>query len=138
MQLSPRPRRTRRRLGPSGGQKEPSAGHRKDLSSSALATTLGFLNYLTLGLHYPKPNHLNDVLEKAAEVSAVAMQQNGVVDAGAWLDEANQRVVMMSLWVSEAAAFAARPALRPLVMDAPWSEWETLSADNLLQLVRRV
>jgi quinol monooxygenase YgiN len=94
------------------------------------------MNYLTLGIHYPKPEHLQDILDVAKQVAEVAGQQKGLIDAGAWLDKAHDRVIMMSLWDSAESASAARPSISPLIMQHPWSEWERQPSDNMLGMER--
>jgi Antibiotic biosynthesis monooxygenase len=96
------------------------------------------MKYLTLGIHHPKQGHTQDLLDATQKIAEQARKLDGLVDTGAWLDEATGRVIMMSLWESEAAAMRARPVLGPLVKDFPFSEWESQPAEQLVNLTRAV
>jgi quinol monooxygenase YgiN len=94
------------------------------------------MNYMTLGIHYPKPEHTEDLLRATKKIVEVARKQSGIVDTGAWLDKAQDRVIVLSLWESEAAAQAARPMLAPLVMELPFDQWERKPAERMINLTR--
>ena len=96
------------------------------------------MKYLTLGIHYPKPEHTDDILAVVKKVADVALALPGIIETGAWLDNEQERIVMMSLWESEEHATKARETLRPLIMQSPWGEWERKPSENFLNLVRRV
>ena len=96
------------------------------------------MRYLTIGIHYPKTEHMDDILAVTKKVAEEAKKCEGLVDAGSWLDKENNRLVMMSLWESEEHAVNGRGALRPIIMGAPWSEWERQPSDNFLGLTRIV
>jgi heme-degrading monooxygenase HmoA len=94
------------------------------------------MRYLTIGIHFPKPEHLKDIIAVAKKVADEAKKCEGLVDAGSWYDKENDRLVMMSLWESQEHAVNAGSALRPLIMSAPWSDWERQPSDNFLGLSR--
>ncbi len=96
------------------------------------------MNYLTLGIHHPKQEHKQDLLDATQKIAEQARKLDGLVDTGAWLDEATGRVIMMSLWESEAAAMTARPVLGPLVKELPFSDWESQPPEQLVNLIRAV
>lgn len=96
------------------------------------------MKYLTLGIHHPKQEHKQDLLDATQKIAEQARKLDGLVDTGAWLDEATGRVIMMSLWESEAAAMTARPVLGPLVKNFPFSDWENQPAEQLVNLTRAV
>lgn len=96
------------------------------------------MRYLTLGIHYPKPEHAEDILAAVRHVADAARQRAGLVDTGAWLDAMENRIILMSLWESEEDAALTRPVSRPLIMESPWSEWERQPSKNFLQLTRAV
>lgn len=96
------------------------------------------MKYMTLGIHYPKQEHKQDLLYATQKIAQQARKPDGLVDTGAWLDEATGRVIMMSLWDSEAAATKARPVLGPLVKDLSFSDWESQPAEQLINLTRAV
>lgn len=96
------------------------------------------MRYLTVGIHYPKPEHLEDILAVTRKVAEKAKEYEGLVDAGSWFDKESNRLIMMSLWESEECGAKARGALRPIIAAAPWSEWERQPSDNFLGLTRMV
>ena len=96
------------------------------------------MKYMTLGIHYPKQEHKQDLLYATQKIAQQARKLDGLVDTGAWLDEATERVIMMSMLESEAAAMQARPMLGPLVKDFPFSDWESQPPEQLINLVRAV
>jgi hypothetical protein len=92
------------------------------------------MRYLTLGIHYPKPECLDELRVAVERIATTARSIKGLVEAGAWLDETNNRVVLMSLWESEAVAKEATAILRPLISVSPWSRWERQPSENYLGL----
>lgn len=96
------------------------------------------MNYLTLGIHYPKSEHTEDLLQATKKIAEMARTQQGLVDTGAWLDKEHDRIIVLSLWESEAAARAARPMLGPLVMELPFDQWERKPSDRMVSLIRVV
>ncbi len=96
------------------------------------------MRYLTIGIHYPKPEHFEDIISVTKKVAEGAKKCEGLVDAGGWVDKENNRLIMMSLWESEEHAIKSRGALRPIIMEVPWSEWERQPSDNFLGLTRIV
>ena len=96
------------------------------------------MRYLTIRVIYPQPEHRDDVLAVARRVADAARQFEGLVDVGAWVDEEDDRIVVMSLWESEEYAAKARQGLHSTIADVPWSEWERKPSENMLRLVRAV
>lgn len=96
------------------------------------------MSYLTLGIHQPKPEHVQNLLDATRRIAELARQQPGLIETGAWIDEASGRVVVLSLWESEAAANAARPKLAPLVRELPFGQWEQGAVDRMVHLTRAV
>jgi hypothetical protein len=94
--------------------------------------------YLTIRVHYPKPEHRDDTLAVVQRVAEAAGAHEGLVEIGAWIDEANDRIVNMSLWESEELALKATQAMHTLFADIPWSDWERQPAENFLGLKRAV
>ena len=92
------------------------------------------MRYFTLGIHYPEPEHKQDILAVAKEVAGIARSCEGLVETGAWLDEEFDRIIMMSLSESEGFANRARPKLAPLIVPIPWSEWERKPSENMVNL----
>lgn len=96
------------------------------------------MRHLTLGIHYPKKEHIQDILDVAEKVNTVAKTCEGYVEAGSWLDEENNRIIMLSLWESAELAMEAAKKLRPIISEAPLSDWERKPSDNILKLQKLV
>jgi hypothetical protein len=96
------------------------------------------MRYLTVRIHYPKPEHKEDTLAAVKKVADAARTFAGLVEIGAWVDETNDRIVNMSLWESEEQAVEATKEMHPLFADIPWSEWERQPSENFLGLKRAV
>lgn len=96
------------------------------------------MKYLTLGIHHPKPEHKQDLLDATQRIADAARKISGLVDTGAWIDDATGRIIMMSLWESEEAAMTARATLGPLVKDLPFSQWEKQPPEQLVNMVRAI
>jgi hypothetical protein len=94
--------------------------------------------YLTIRIHYPKPEHKDETIAAVQRVAQAARAHEGLVEIGAWLDEASDRIVNISLWESEDLAIKATQAMHPLFADIPWSDWERQPAENFLSLKRAV
>lgn len=96
------------------------------------------MKYLTLGIHYPKEGFSQNILDVAEKVSTIASTCEGNIEAGAWLDEENDRIIMLSLWENSELAFEASKKLRPIIAETPFSEWERKPSDNMTNLKRLV
>ena len=92
------------------------------------------MKYFTLGIHYPKLEHKEDILGAIKKVADIARTLPGLIESGAWYDEAGDRIIMMSLWESEEIALKASGTLRPLIMQSPWAEWERKPSESFLGL----
>lgn len=57
--------------------------------------------YLTIRILYPKPGRAEDILSAVRRVSEAARRFEGLVEIGAWLDPASDRIVNISLWESK-------------------------------------
>ncbi len=96
------------------------------------------MKYLTLGIHYPKPEHKEDILSAIRKVAEIAHTLQGLIETGAWHDEAEDRIILFSLWQSAEHALEASKTLRPMIMQSPWSEWERKPSENFLNLKQLV
>ena len=94
------------------------------------------MKYLTLGIHYPKPEHKQDILDITQKIAEAARSESGLIDTGAWLDETNDRIIILTLWESEEFANKARPNLAPLVANIPFNDWERKPTERLVNLKR--
>lgn len=96
------------------------------------------MNYLTLGIHYPKTEHREDIVEAVKKISITARSCKGLIDAGLLLDEKNDRIIMFSLWQDSEVAVEASKILRPMITEFPFSEWERQPSDNMVGLQRLI
>jgi len=95
------------------------------------------MKHLTLGIHYPKKGCTDQILKVAKKVCEAAKNCEGLVDAGAWIDEDKHRIIMMSLWQNTEVAIKASKTLRPIIAKAPFSDWERKPSDNMVTLKRK-
>lgn len=101
-------------------------------------TADGTKRYLTVRRLYPKPGRRDEIIAAVKKVSEAARKHEGLVEIGGWLDEANDRIVNISLWESEEAAVKARETMHAALGDIPCGEWERKPAENYLGLKRVV
>ncbi len=82
------------------------------------------MSYLYLALHYPKPEHLDDLLAAMRRLNDALQDAPGLLQIGAWREESSNRIVAISLWESQQAFQAALGRIASAVADVPFSEWE--------------
>ena len=56
------------------------------------------MSYLYLALHYPKPEHLNDLLAAMQRLNVALQDAPGLLHIGAWHEESSTRIVAISIW----------------------------------------
>jgi heme-degrading monooxygenase HmoA len=96
------------------------------------------MKHLTLGIHYPKEGYSKDILAVAEKVCDTAERCEGLIEAGAWYDEENKRIIMLSLWENSEVALQASKKLRPIIAEASFSKWERKPSDNMIELKKMV
>jgi len=96
------------------------------------------MKHLTLGIHYPKKGYSQKIIKIAEKVCDVARTCDGLVEAGAWYDKENDRIIMLSLWENTDFAIQASKKLRPIIVKAPFSDWERKPSDNMIKLEKLV
>lgn len=74
--------------------------------------------------HYPRPDHVEDLLAAMADLGAAADGLDGLEEIGAFRDEDGDRIVAISLWSSPEALQAGTPTLLGAVAHVPFDEWE--------------
>ena len=92
------------------------------------------MKYFTLAIHYPKPDHLNDLLSAMKKLSDAAQHIDGLLDMSAWVDDASGRVFATSTWESAERAKAAWQGLGALAAQAPFSQWEAKPREVFMNL----
>ncbi len=82
------------------------------------------MSYLYLALHYPKPEHLNDLLGAMQRLNLALQDAPGLLHIGAWHEESGTRIVAISIWDSQTAFQEALGRIASAVAGVPFSEWE--------------
>ena len=79
------------------------------------------MSFLYLAMHYPKPEHLGDLLHAMRRLDAALKGAPGLLQIGAWRDEQSGRIVALSFWESRELFEAAVGQLVAAVADVPGS-----------------
>ena len=82
------------------------------------------MRYLSLAMHYPKPEHVDDLLGAMKRLGEALQAVPGLLEASAWKDQASGRIVAISTWESQQAFLKARPVIGEAIKDVPFDEWE--------------
>jgi len=82
------------------------------------------MSYLYLAVHYPKPEHRNDLLAAMQRLNAALQDAPGLIHIGAWQEESGTRIVAISIWESQNAFQEALGRFASAVGDVPFGEWE--------------
>jgi len=82
------------------------------------------MRFLYLALHYPRPEHTQNLLKAMVDLRAAMRAAPGLVEATAWLEEDGRRIVATSIWESEESFRGAIPVIQGAVKDVPFGDWE--------------
>jgi Antibiotic biosynthesis monooxygenase len=82
------------------------------------------MRYLYLAIHYPKPEHIDDLLGAMKRLGEALHTVPGLLEATAWKDSVSGRIVAISTWESQQAFLNARPVIGETIKDVPFDEWE--------------
>ena len=85
---------------------------------------------LFLAIHYPRPEHVDDLVGAMAVLGEALACTPGVLSVSTWRDET--RVVAMSVWESSAALVAAQPAMAAAIANVPFDVWEERPRERYL------
>lgn len=80
--------------------------------------------FVHMSIHYPKPGKEELILESMGRFSAAMKKQPGHISGHALKDEATGRLIGLALWESREAWEKGIPAVRDVVKDDPFNEWE--------------
>ena len=86
--------------------------------------------FIHLAVHYPKPEHAEDLLASMKRVDAAAAGTPGLVRMNAWHDANSDRLVGISSWESREAWAAEAPRIFEAVANDPFDEWWTRPPDT--------
>jgi len=92
------------------------------------------MKYFTLAIHYPQPEHANDLLSAMHQLALAAQDIDGLLDMSAWVDDASGRVFATSTWESAEKAKAAWQELGALAAKTPFSQWERQPREVFMNL----
>jgi hypothetical protein len=79
---------------------------------------------LVHAIHYPKPEHVDDLLRAMGQLSALTGDISGLEAIGAFTDEATGRIFAISLWSSAEALQAGSAQLFASLANVPFDVWE--------------
>ncbi len=82
------------------------------------------MRYLYLVIHYPKPEHVEDLLTEMRRLDETMRGTPGLLQIGPWREEQTGRIVALSLWESREAFAAAVGQIAAAVADVPFDDWE--------------
>ena len=92
------------------------------------------MKYFTLAIHYPIPEHTDDLLSAMHLLSEAAQNIEGLIDMSAWVDDASGRVFATSTWDSAEHAQAAWQELGAMAAKTPFSQWERQPREVFMKL----
>jgi heme-degrading monooxygenase HmoA len=92
------------------------------------------MKYFTLAIHYPIPEHTDDLLNAMHQLSEAAQNIKGLIDMSAWVDDDSGRVFATSTWDSAGHAQAAWQELGAIAAKTPFSQWERQPREVFMKL----
>lgn len=96
------------------------------------------MKYLTLAIHYPKPENRNDILRAMQELKQEAQKMPGLIEMSSWIDEKTDKIIAMSLWQSKEEGLACWQKLGPLAAQFPLADWERQPREVFMNLIEGV
>ena len=65
------------------------------------------MSFMFMLIHYPTPEHRDELLHGMVEMAGVFADKPGFIDAGPWIEEGGERIVGISRWESKEAFLAS-------------------------------
>jgi quinol monooxygenase YgiN len=65
--------------------------------------------YIFIAIHYPQPEHREDLIRSMRKMGQTMAAQPGLIEAGPWVEQSGDRVLGVSRWQSREAFLAAMP-----------------------------
>jgi len=78
-----------------------------------------------VALHYPRPEHWDEMISRVHEAAEVMAAAPGCLAADCWVSEDRQAVVTTGQWESEQALYAGFAAVRAAGVDFDYDERES-------------
>lgn len=94
------------------------------------------MKYFTLAIHYPKENHIKDILNAMNTLAKQAQNMPGYIEMSAWVDEKSNRIFAMSLWQSKEDGMMCWQKLGPVISQFPLSDWERQQREVFINLTQ--
>ncbi len=82
------------------------------------------MSFLYVAFHYPKAEHVNDLLAAMHRLDEVMNGTAGLQRIGAWREETGRCIIAISIWESREAFQAAVGKIGAAVADVPFDKWE--------------
>ncbi|MEU8238913.1 antibiotic biosynthesis monooxygenase [Actinoplanes missouriensis] len=82
------------------------------------------MRYLAQAIHYPKPEHRDDLIAAMGRMRAASAAVDGLEEIGGFEDADAGRLVAISVWSSLEAFQAGMAQLGAAIADVPFDEWE--------------
>lgn len=82
------------------------------------------MRVLAQAIHFPKPEHRDDLVAAMGRLRAAAAGVDGLEEIGGFEDPDGGRIVAISVWTSAEAMQAGLPVLGAAVADVPFAVWE--------------
>ena len=82
------------------------------------------MRYLSVAMHYPKPEHVDDLLGAMKRLGEALQTVPGFLEATAWKEPMGNRIVAISTWESQQAFLHAGSIISEAIKDVPFDEWE--------------
>jgi quinol monooxygenase YgiN len=82
------------------------------------------MKFLYLAIHYPRQEHVEELLKAMRTLDAAISKAPGFVQAAAWREKDGKRILALSVWTSEELFLDAVPVIQNAIKDVPFSLWE--------------
>ena len=82
------------------------------------------MRFLAQAVHYPKPEHRDDLVAAMATMRAAATGVPGLEEIGGFEDADGGRIIAISVWSSLEAMQAGMATLGAAIADVPFDRWE--------------
>jgi hypothetical protein len=79
---------------------------------------------LAQAVHYPKPDHRDDLIASMHRLRAASADLDGLEEIGGFEDAERGIIVAISVWSSVDSMRAGLPVLGAAIADVPFAEWE--------------
>jgi heme-degrading monooxygenase HmoA len=76
-----------------------------------------------LAIHYPKPEHADDLLASMHRVDQAAQGAPGLIQIGAWRDQRTGRLIGLALWDTQESFQASAERIFRAVQEDPFDQW---------------